>query len=1127
MDYEVSPRLFEAISTMNIGLLSSLGDDEVRPVIPSLLRMVVCRSLDNSPFWSNQKKLIMKILSTQEPANLIITLLSGDFHSLEIDVKREQQLRAKLLTSEEGSLSNVENVVIEFEKSEGNKRLKIVLNEILTSQMIIKSFLAQAKLPLNNTKYSELFDNEVYIDEIADALVMSIFELPNIVSLIDVIETLLYFKHGHHIIWRLVVNFPEMFADICTALLVNGDKQEEETIIGKRRIDVLRMLCKLNPSHALLVRTEALESLRMPALCILLTLDHIGCSQSTSDTERIVQINDLISFLSGIFFRTDEKIRTWFVSYIRNCQKKMDQGSTSSLTPLRSELLSCLKFVLTKNQLNGNNFSLHLVEASAILRLYCALKGIAGMKFTDEESALLLNIITQHPAANPSGIRFASTALCLLLACPTIMINTEAEKKTLEWLNWLVKEESLFGQVSGHRSSFGEMLLLIAIHFHGSQISSISELVSSTLDIKLNLRTASLNRLKTMFTHEVFTNQMITAHAVKVPVTTNLNSCLPGFLPVHCIFQLLKTRAFVKYEVPIKDWLYRQTCNCTTPINPVIPHLIEAYVKSLLIPAKSYSNVATNEPISEEEIISIFRHKIYSIENDEKRMDIAEEIKPTCVLTTQLILLYYVLLYEDTRLSMMKEMTFAHRSVKIYSPQMFAQLPIFHLMQKAKNEPQFYGVLFPRLLRLISTHYPHLCLVQDWFAAEERDSTSKIKVKPNLSISELRSRLQKAFESIGTSNETLTRTLDRMLSLPNNYLWPLSSTFVDNLPLLLNNLVTSDTLEKAKKVWWQLNCIFPDNLCVMTVNSLSNQRGEKRLTWDDIVLDPLHVLRCDIKVLRCPELMEITLHVLQCFLIASRPHFARRLLEKPSKLTEEEKDREELRIALITAQESSAIQLLLECCLPNEEEKNGNQIKLKKIKKLVGVHLHQVFIADPNLVKLVHFQGYPSELLPFTVSSIPSMHICLEFIPELLSQPDLEKQIFAIQLCSYLVEQYPIVKSLCIAKLCFNVTGTLLSILESEKREQFFIPVAPALVRMCKPFPPLKEDAINLLLKLGQIQLSRLASIQPDFICTQKPLQKSADLEEIDWDEAKSFLSSLPSIDQLCHTIKQSVKTLY
>lgn len=439
--------------------------------------------------------------------------------------------------------------IADFEKSGGLNRLRLVLNELLVSQVNIKCYLAQAKYPSSNHKYSELFDNEIYIDEITDVLVIAIAELHNSICLMDVIETLLYFKRGHHIIWRLIVNFPGMFSEICSALLMNGDKQEEENLIGERRIEVLRILCKINPSHALLIRTEALESLRMPALCIFLTLDSIGCSQNISDKMRLVQINDLISFLSGIFFRNDEKIRTWFVSYIRNCQKKMDQGSTTSLTQLRAELLGCLKFVLQRNQEKGGNLSLYLVEASAILRLYCALRGIAGMKFTDEESAILLNLITQHPAANPSGIRFASTALCLLLACPSVMMNTEAEKRTVEWLNWLVKEESLFGQVSGVRSSFGEMLLLIAIHFHGNQITAISELVSSTLDIKLTLRNTTLNRLKTMFTHEVFTNQMITAHAVKVPVTNNLNSCLPGFLPVHCIFQLLKTRAFTKYEV--------------------------------------------------------------------------------------------------------------------------------------------------------------------------------------------------------------------------------------------------------------------------------------------------------------------------------------------------------------------------------------------------------------------------------------------------------------------------------------------------------------------------------------------------------------------------------------------------
>ncbi len=40
-----------------------------------------------------------------------------------------------------------------------------------------------------------------------------------------------------------------------------------------------------------------------------------------------------------------------------------------------------------------------------------------------------------------------------------------------------------------------------------------------------------------------------------------------------------------------------------------------------------------------------------------------------------------------------------------------------------------------------------------------------------------------------------------------------------------------------------------------------------------------------------------------------------------------------------------------------------------------------------------YFQGYPLELLPVTVSGVPSMHICLDFVPELLSQPDLEKQV--------------------------------------------------------------------------------------------------------------------------------------
>lgn len=58
------------------------------------------------------------------------------------------------------------------------------------------------------------------------------------------------------------------------------------------------------------------------------------------------------------------------------------------------------------------------------------------------------------------------------------------------------------------------------------------------------------------------------------------------------------------------------------------------------------------------------------------------------------------------------------------------------------------------------------------------------------------------------------------------------------------------------------------------------------------------------------------------------------------------------------------------------------------------------------------------------------MHICLDFIPELLAQPivpDLSKQLFAVDLISHLSLQYALPKSLSIARLAVNSLSTLLS----------------------------------------------------------------------------------------------------
>lgn len=133
------------------------------------------------------------------------------------------------------------------------------------------------------------------------------------------------------------------------------------------------------------------------------------------------------------------------------------------------------------------------------------------------------------------------------------------------------------------------------------------------------------------------------------------------------------------------------------------------------------------------------------------------------------------------------------------------------------------------------------------------------------------------------------------------------------------------------------------------------------------------------------------------------------------------------------------------------------------------------------------FQGYPSELLEVVVKGVPSMHICLDFLQELMQQPSLNKQIFAIQLLSRLSIQYALPKSL---NLCVTALNLLYALLggtyqinfipilgstcvfpgiSSSQRVKLFKPVLPALVNISEAFPPLTNDIINLLMQLAKI----------------------------------------------------------
>lgn len=81
---------------------------------------------------------------------------------------------------------------------------------------------------------------------------------------------------------------------------------------------------------------------------------------------------------------------------------------------------------------------------------------------------------------------------------------------------------------------------------------------------------------------------------------------------------------------------------------------------------------------------------------------------------------------------------------------------------------------------------------------------------------------------------------------------------------------------------------------------------------------------------------------------------------------------------------------------------------------------------------------------------------------------------------------------------------------------------------MCEPFPPLYEDAVSILIQLSQICLSRLAVKNPTFISPKYNLNdyNNGLIENLNWNQARNFFSSLPKNDKLASTIQDCFMNL-
>ncbi|KAI8138412.1 integrator complex subunit 2-domain-containing protein [Fennellomyces sp. T-0311] len=241
------------------------------------------------------------------------------------------------------------------------------------------------------------------------------------------------------------------------------------------------------------------------------------------------------------------------------------------------------------------------------------------------------------------------------------------------------------------------------------------------------------------------------------------------------------------------------------------------------------------------------------------------------------------------------------------------------------------------------------------------------------------------------------------------------------LKACLDENMDEGVAEALVSTWESLNLVIPHEL------------------WS-IISDPLSLFKCDKRVFRSERLLPVWLHAQ----INTRNV-----------------------VALINGQDSAMIQLLLEFCIPTDQDSPDNTLTfikpdtMKMVQRVICQFAHGLFIdgdRDMLLAKIIHFQTYAIELLPIVVEFIPSLYAVFNFIPELLRQPQPDKQVFGILLACYLCEKYPLENYLKtvehhvlprLLKIAFPSTPPSSTCVPSE----YLVQAIPGFVHLAKAYP--------------------------------------------------------------------------
>uniref|UniRef100_A0A915ELL3 Uncharacterized protein n=1 Tax=Ditylenchus dipsaci TaxID=166011 RepID=A0A915ELL3_9BILA len=465
-----------------------------------------------------------------------------------------------------------------------------------------------------------------------------------------------------------------------------------------------------------------------------------------------------------------------------------------------------------------------------------------------------------------------------------------------------------------------------------------------------------------------------------------------------------------------KNWIKNQIKSCALPIHPVMTNLLQSFSDSC-IPA----------PISEDQ-----PNKNYNDTIDEAFFEeiFSADLFDETVVVKQVLSLFYLLHFTyklDT--SPISKMNLGSKQPPTpYSQKLWAKVPIRYLLLLLDERPAAFQ------------HIRNICL-----------------------------------RFIGNQNDVHVSPVAFRASLEN------MQTDVSSFSVYLNQIDSSSLQEQYVRIWQRFENLIPRRLYQDTLQVWLNtpQAAVSGIIQVDNELllaeTPLILFRVDERIFKSPPHFLCLMHMLSFYLDASKNANHIRLLKAKAQHTSksEIEEKSQLLKSYIGTQYLAVVQLLLELCddTSNSSAAQNGAEQLEEIKKISCGQIHQMFIADSLLPKLVHFNTYPLRLIPIMVKGVPSAHVLIGFIGELLTSANLERRIFGIVLMAELTQQYKIPTAFSGASLISDVLDTLLSCSITEQHIVL-------------------SSLLDTLQRVRQIALSRIA-VYASIVAAQASPEKS------------------------------------